>query len=168
MIGMRLGAVLTAALLLSACATVTRGTKQSYAITSKPEGAAVTLTTGETCVTPCKLKLKRKNEFTARLTKEGYEPAEAKVESKFSGGGGAAAAGNILIGGVIGAVVDGTNGSLNSLFPSSLDVEMKPVAVAAAEAPVAAVATEQPSTTEPTTQQPTAEAQAPAPTGSPN
>ena len=162
MIVSRLGAALAVALLLPACATVTRGTKQNYVITSQPDGAAVALTTGQTCVTPCKLKLKRKDDFTARLTKDGFEPAEAKVESKISGGGGAAVAGNILLGGLIGGVVDSTNGSLNSLFPASLDVALKPVAVATvavaevAAQPAAAAPAEAPA------------AVAPAPTGTPN
>lgn len=85
-------------------------------------------------MTPCKLKLKRKDSFTAKFVKPGFVPAEAKVQSKFSGGGGVAGAGNVLIGGIIGAAVDGSNGSLNSLFPGKLDVKLAPVAVAAAPA----------------------------------
>ena len=44
-------------MLLPACATVTRGTSQKYAIESTPAQADVALSTGQTCVTPCKLKL---------------------------------------------------------------------------------------------------------------
>ncbi|ARS26728.1 PEGA domain-containing protein [Sphingomonas sp. KC8] len=165
----RLGVALAVALLLPACATVTRGTQQKYVITSQPEGAAVALTTGQTCVTPCKLKLKRKHDFTARFTKEGFEPAEAQVESKFSGGGGAAAAGNILIGGIIGGVVDGSNGSLNNLFPDKLDVVLKPVAVADAAAPVAVAETTAAAAAEPAVSAvETPAASVPAPTGTPN
>ena len=115
------------ALTLPACATVTRGTKETYIIESTPSAAEVALSTGETCVTPCKLKLRRKDEFTARLTKEGYQPAEAQVESKFKGGGGVAAAGNVLIGGVVGAVLDGTNGSLMDLTPNPLRITLIPL-----------------------------------------
>ena len=83
-----------------------------------PPEADVALSTGETCVTPCKLKLKRKNGFTARISKAGYETATATVESKISGGGGVAAAGNLLAGGIIGGIVDGKNGALNSFYPA--------------------------------------------------
>lgn len=127
---LRIGAAMLAASSLAACATVTRGTKQSYKIMSEPSGANVALTTGETCVTPCKLKLKRKHDFTATFTMDGYEPAEANVESKFSGGGGAALAGNVLVGGIIGGAVDGANGSLNSLFPGELNVTLVPLSQA--------------------------------------
>jgi hypothetical protein len=138
----RFSGVAAVALLLPACATVTRGTKETYLIESTPSAAEVTLSTGQTCVTPCKLKLKRKTEFTARFAKEGFQPAEAQVESVFKGGGGVAAAGNVLIGGVIGAVVDGTNGSWMDLTPNPLRIKLIPVVEAfrAPQAPAPAVA----------------------------
>ncbi len=114
-------------MLLPACATVTRGTSQKYAIESTPAEAQVALSTGQTCVTPCKLKLKRKHGFTATFNKPGYEPLEAQVKSKFSGGGAAAGAGNIIAGGIIGAVVDGSNGSMNNLTPNPLQVTLVPL-----------------------------------------
>ncbi|HEX8379141.1 MAG TPA: hypothetical protein VF619_01175 [Allosphingosinicella sp.] len=117
-----------ATMLLPACATVTRGTSQKYVIESEPPQADVALSTGQKCVTPCKLKLKRKHGFTATFNKPGYAQQEAQVKSKFSGGGAAAGAGNILAGGVIGAVVDGTNGSLNNLTPNPLMVTLVPLA----------------------------------------
>lgn len=134
----RLGAAFLAVSVLPACATVVRGTKTTYRITSSPPEADVALSTGEKCVTPCKLKLKRKNSFTATVSKAGYQTETAQVESKLSGGGGVAAAGNVLAGGIIGGIVDGSNGSLNSLYPNSLDVTLRPDE--AAPAPVAATA----------------------------
>jgi hypothetical protein len=131
---MRLCGVAIVTLLLPACATVTRGTKETYVIESTPPGADVALSNGQKCVTPCKLKLKRKPGFTATITKAGYEPVEAVVESELSVGGGAAAAGNVLIGGIVGGIVDGSNGSLNDLTPNPLQVTLKPVAQAAAPA----------------------------------
>jgi hypothetical protein len=118
-------------MMLPACATITRGTSQKYMIESTPEQAEVALSTGQKCVTPCKLKLKRKRGFTATFNKPGYETLEAQVKSKFSGGGAAAGAGNILVGGVIGAVVDGTNGSMNNLTPNPLKVTLVPLGGAA-------------------------------------
>ena len=142
-------------MLLPACATVTRGTSQKFAIESTPAQADVALSTGQTCTTPCKLKLKRKHGFTASFTKPGYEPLQAQVKSKFSGGGAAAGAGNILIGGVVGAVVDGSSGALNNLTPNPLKVTLVPLgeaqsvgeasmapAEAAADAPLPAEAPE--------------------------
>src|ERR1700744_2963902 len=112
---LRLGAALVATSSLSACATVVRGTKQKFEIASEPPGADVTLSTGQTCVTPCKLKLERKTSFTASFKKAGFQPLDAKVDSKFNGG--AAGLGNILLGGVVGAVVDSSNGAMRGLKP---------------------------------------------------
>ena len=41
----------------------------------------------------------------------------ATVASGVSAGGGAAMAGNVILGGIIGGIVDGTNGSMNDLGP---------------------------------------------------
>lgn len=137
----RMAGALALVLMLPACATVVRGTKQSFVINSEPAGAVATLSTGETCETPCSLKLKRKHGFTVRVARDGYEPVDATVTSESRAG---AIAGNILLGGIIGAGVDASNGSLRSLIPNPLMVKMVPVAVvrapasASGPAPVAA------------------------------
>ena len=119
-------AALVALFALPGCATVIRGSKATYRISSTPTAAHVALSTGTTCVTPCKLKLKRKDGFTATISSPGYETHTARVVSKLSAGGGVAAAGNILAGGIIGGVVDGSRGSLNSFRPKKLDVTLFP------------------------------------------
>lgn len=123
-----IGGVLAASVLLAGCATVTRGTRQSFKIDSTPTAAKVEMSNGETCVTPCVLKLKRKPGFTATFTKDGYQSKTVKVDSELHGGGAAAGAGNLLLGGVIGGLVDGSNGSLNSLSPNPLQVTLMPTA----------------------------------------
>src|SRR3954447_9122842 len=125
-----IGSLAAACVLLSACATVTRGTRQTFKIQSTPSAAKVELSNGETCVTPCMLKLKRRPGFTAIFTKDGFETKTVNVDSEIHGGGVAAGAGNILAGGIIGGIVDGTNGSLNSLPPNPLQVTLQPVASA--------------------------------------
>ena len=125
--------VAAAAITLSACATVTRGTSQKFNIESSPDTAEVTLSNGQQCITPCKMKLKRKPGFTATVKKEGYQTQTVTVESKLGGGGAVAGAGNILLGGVIGGIVDGTNGSMNNLTPNPLKVTLVPVPVVPVE-----------------------------------
>jgi hypothetical protein len=139
--------VVAVSLLLPACATVTRGTSQKFKIESSPSEAQVSLSTGQNCVTPCKLKLKRKPGFVATFKKDGYQTQDVTVESKLGGGGLVAGAGNVLLGGVIGGIVDGTNGSMNNLSPSPLMVTLLPAApvqaavdAAPAAAPVEPVA----------------------------
>lgn len=168
-----LGGVAAASVLLSACATVTRGTSQSFRIQSTPSEAQVALSTGQQCVTPCQMKLKRKPGFTATIKKQGYQTQTVEVHSKLGGGGAVAGAGNILIGGVIGGLVDGSNGSLNNLTPNPLEVTLvpeqpattasAPSATAPAEAPVVLSVTpgEAPVPAEPTTATPAASTPAP-------
>lgn len=131
---------------LSACATVTRGTSQKYSIESTPTAAEVSLSSGQQCITPCQLKLKRKPGFVAVVKKAGYQTQTLTVESKLAGGGAVAGAGNLLLGGVVGGIVDGTNGSMNSLLPNPLRVILVPIiGMAPMTAPAApTVSTEKP------------------------
>src|SRR3989442_1110888 len=89
--------------LVSACATITRGTNQNFVVESTPSEANVKLSTGQTCVTPCTLRMKRKSEFAVTVSKDGYQTREAHVHGVVKGGGAAGAAGNVLFGGLIGA-----------------------------------------------------------------
>lgn len=134
---LRIAGVLLCAASLAACATVTRGTRQNYVIETDPAGAQIALSTGQTCVSPCTLRLKRKHDFTVTATMEGYETATAQVESRIRGGGVAAGAGNLLIGGIIGGIVDGTNGSMNDLRPNPLRITMNRIGSAPADAAAA-------------------------------
>ena len=132
--------VAAAAVSLSACATVTRGTSQKYSIDTTPTAASVSLSTGQTCVSPCNLKLKRKTGFVVKANKDGYQEASAVVDSRIRGGGVAGGAGNIIAGGLIGIAVDASSGAMNDLTPNPLHLTLKPTeAPATAEvAPVAA------------------------------
>lgn len=122
----RLALVLGAATGLSACASVTRGTKQTFHIMSEPSGGNVTTSSGERCVTPCKLKLRRKTEFTADITLPGYKPGHAQVSSSVSAGGVGGTVGNVLLGGIIGIAVDGSSGAMQDLSPNPLKWAMAP------------------------------------------
>lgn len=78
------------------------------------------LTSGAECVTPCQIELRRKDDLRVDFTLDGYEPTYVLVQSRTGG----AMAGNILLGGVIGGVVDASNGSTNFLYPQPLTVRM--------------------------------------------
>ena len=112
-------------LLLSNCATITRGRNQAFTITSEPSGADVRFSTGLACSTPCTLEVKRKPGFAVTVSKDGYETQTANVVSQISGGGGAAMAGNVLLGGLIGAGVDASTGAMNELVPNPLHVVLE-------------------------------------------
>src|ERR1700743_1012640 len=92
------------------CATVTRGTTTTFNVTSTPPGAAVKTSTGFSCpATPCGMKVPRKDGFDVTVSKAGYTPKTQHVRTAVAGGGAAGMAGNLLLGGVVGMAVDGTN-----------------------------------------------------------
>lgn len=153
------------ALSLSACATVTRGTSQKFNIESSPDKAEVKLSNGQQCITPCQMKLKRKPGFTATVKKDGYQTQTITVDSKLGGGGAVAGAGNIILGGVIGGIVDGTNGSMNNLTPNPLKVTLVPVAAEAAPAVDAAPVADAAPASSTAETAPAIDATAPAPGG---
>lgn len=107
---------------LGGCATVVNGTKTDYSTETNPGGALVKFTSGDNCTTPCKLEFKRKNDQRADITLPGYKPTYVLIQSKLGG----SAFGNILLGGIVGGVVDGSNGASNRLYPRPLIVKLAP------------------------------------------
>ena len=105
---------------LSGCATVMHGTNQTFELGSDPQGATVKLSNGATCVTPCKFELPRRHDLRADFSLTGFRPVYVLVQSKMGG----ATFGNLLAGGIIGAVVDSSNGASNKLTPNPLNVRM--------------------------------------------
>ena len=125
---LRAGAVILAVASLSACASITRGTKQQFYVNSDPSGAEVEMSNGLRCRTPCKLKVGRKSDFVVRVIKDGYQPAEVHVQGKVKGGGAAGGlAGNALLGGVIGLGIDASTGAMLNLRPNPVTVTLVPV-----------------------------------------
>lgn len=105
---------------LSGCATVMHGANQTFELGSDPQGASVKLSNGATCVTPCKFELPRRHDLRADFTLTGFRPVYVLVQSKMGG----ATFGNLLAGGIIGAVVDSSNGASNKLTPNPLTVRL--------------------------------------------
>ena len=94
--------VLIIGVMVSACATITRGTTTQVQIHSDPPEAQARTSMGFTCVTPCTLQTSRKDEFTVIVTKPGYHTVEIPVRTQVAGAGAAGFAGNIILGGVVG------------------------------------------------------------------
>lgn len=125
--------VATSLVLASGCATVTRGTTESFVVESDPAGATVTSSTGWTCTTPCSVKVKRRSDFTLNIEKDGYRPVTATVTSSVDGAGAAGMAGNVILGGLIGAGIDAGTGAMHSHKPNPLQISMEPHVEAIAE-----------------------------------
>ena len=117
---MKLGiiALSLAAMSLSACGTITRGSNEVVKITAEPSHAVITTSLGHTCTSPCEVKVSRKTEFTVFAEAEGYVKAQQFVGTRVSGKGGASMAGNLIAGGIIGGVVDASTGASRDHFPN--------------------------------------------------
>jgi len=116
--------ILTAALAtnVAGCATVMNGTNTPYTTVTQPTGAAVKFTNGASCTTPCDLELRRKDDVRADVTLSGHKPTYVLIQSKLGG----TAFGNLLLGGGVGAIVDGSNGASNKLYPRPLIIRLAP------------------------------------------
>jgi hypothetical protein len=110
------------ALALGGCATVTRGTDDQIQVNSDPQGATVQTSLSQQCMTPCTLKVGRKDEFSVTVAKPGYAPQTVFVGTKVAGAGAAGFAGNVLVGGVIGMGVDAATGATLEHFPNPVTV----------------------------------------------
>lgn len=140
------------ALSLCACATITRGTTQVFEVRTTPIGARVETSNGLFCeATPCTFPgVARNANFEVTVTKPGYKTVVTKITNHTSGDGGMGMAGNVILGGLIGAVVDGSNGSMQDLIPNPLELTLEPETASAPGARAGAPAGFQPSpTTEP-------------------
>lgn len=117
-------ALVTVSMGLGGCATVLNGTKQPYKTVTEPAGAAIKFSNGSSCNSPCELEQRRKDDMRVDISMAGYNPTYVLIQSKLGG----SAFGNILAGGLIGGVVDGSNGASNKLVPNSpLTVRLSPV-----------------------------------------
>jgi hypothetical protein len=125
------GFLLAGLLCLAGCATIVSGTNQSIDVNSEPEGAdfkveqltvsgPILLQEGRT---PSTIKLHRKDLFfLVTLMKQGYETAEVPIEINPTGN--AMVMGNLLIGGVIGILVDSASGAAITLEPGEVKVSL--------------------------------------------
>ena len=123
----RIAACIVLASTAAACATVTRGTNQAWTVETTPGGAAITTTNGFQCdATPCTFRMPRRSEFDVTITKPGYRTVTTHVTNQVSGAGAAGMAGNVIVGGVIGGVVDVASGAMLEIRPNPLQVTLEP------------------------------------------
>jgi len=111
--------------LLNGCAWVIHGTHQSIAVASAPSGADVMVQGIKMAQTPGTISVRRGDHITLHFEKEGFKPVDVVLNRDVSG----AVFGNILLGGVIGLIVDFSNGAAYKQTPqqvtATLDVLSK-------------------------------------------
>jgi hypothetical protein len=106
---------------LSACASVVNGTNQTVRFESNPP-AATARVGGASVVTPGELSLARKNTYDVQFEKPGYLPARSHIGQDTSGW----LWGNLIIGGLMGVLVDTSSGAAYNLTPETVSVVLVP------------------------------------------
>jgi hypothetical protein len=120
--------VVSIALLLSACATITKGTTQAISITTPGvNDATCTLTSSavgtKVVQTPATITVDKGQEsIVVRCTKECYNDGAAVIASNTEG----MVAGNVILGGAIGLGVDAASGAINR-YTSDTQIVMTPI-----------------------------------------
>ncbi len=112
----------------SACATITTGTSHTMTVTTEPPGAACILardgaTVGAVNPTPGSVTIsKSTRDLAVTCTRDGYAPAVQSVSASFQ----PATLGNLLLGGVVGIIVDASSGAANR-YPDAVALSLQPV-----------------------------------------
>lgn len=112
--------------LVISCASSNRNDNERFRIDSTPEAATATLSTGESCLTPCHFDLPRSKDFRVTVTKEGYRPYTKTIRSVKSETGGRPATASVSLGGIINVPVGPQTGASYDLEPNPLVVELEP------------------------------------------
>jgi hypothetical protein len=126
-------------LLTQGCASIFWGTHEDLSIGSTPSGALVNLSDGQTCTTPCTLRISRGTTYNVKFSKDNCVGQTEMVSSNTSGGAVAVS----LIGIPAGTIIDFLDGAVYKADPnpvsSSLECKLPPIATAPApEAPAIA------------------------------
>lgn len=115
--------VLSAVLLVhSGCATIVSSGTQDFKVQSNPPGARVEIDGVHKGQTPLFLKLEREERHTVKIQKEGYVEAVEPTTRGFNWWFMA----NIVLGGIVGMVVDFCTGAVYTVKPKELNVELTP------------------------------------------
>lgn len=131
----RLMAVVAMGFAASACATVVGGTTQDVLVESQPSGAECKIdrlgaNIGVVKPTPGRVNIARsKDNVIVSCTQEGYEQSNEVLVSSFTG----ATVGNLLLGGLVGVVVDAASGA-NNKYPDRVLIVLTPASFPSDEA----------------------------------
>jgi len=121
------GLLLSAVVLTSGCATLTKGTSQTVTVDTDPSGATCTLTRDAKPVaivnpTPGSVPVEKAHGTIAiACKKQGYLEAAGNLASEFQ----AMTFGNILFGGLVGVVVDAASGAMHQ-YPDMVTITLIP------------------------------------------
>ena len=112
--------LLAAALVLSGCVLDVGGPSETVVITSEPATASFRTSIGHLCPkSPCMIEVRRRSDFTAYASLDGYKPGSIYVALKVSKSGAPEVAGNNPLFTATGVSYDH--------FPNPAHIKLKPV-----------------------------------------
>lgn len=113
------------------CATIATGGggRQSVSIATEPPGADIIVDGQLIGPSPVNALLSRKTEHIVEVQMPGYESAQVLIRSKFNSW----VVGNIVVGGLIGVVVDVVTDATWTLSDNALKIQLQPVAIPAVD-----------------------------------
>jgi uncharacterized protein YceK len=104
---------LCAAILVSGCATVVRGTEQQVSINTQPIGATLQFSNGQSCTSPCTITVPPSQALSIQIMREGCQTQTASMIPTLGGAGV-----------VLGSLVDYGTGAVYDLQPNPLTVTL--------------------------------------------
>ncbi|KAA6300088.1 MAG: hypothetical protein EZS26_003770 [Candidatus Ordinivivax streblomastigis] len=107
-------------IMLTSCATIICGTRQSVDFTSNPSNAIIYDNGFQLGKTPLSAKLERKENHAISIKLEGYQPYEVIIKKQFNEW----YIGNIILGGLVGLIIDPLTGALYRLSPDKINTEL--------------------------------------------
>jgi hypothetical protein len=108
---------------MSGCATVVNSPRQRIGVASNPPGATVIIDNQHYLTTPATIELARDQNHTFVFKKEGYLDDSFVITSGTSGW----VWGNVLLGGLVGGVVDFASGAARKLSHDTVHVTLRPI-----------------------------------------
>lgn len=102
---------------LYGCATIVHGTQTKVLLSSEPAGATA-IVGNKKVITPATVTLKNNESYQVIFKKDGYGDAYYSIDREMSGW----VWGNILVGGIIGLIIDNTSGGAYKLVPTEVNV----------------------------------------------
>lgn len=116
---------IAAATMIAGCASSNRTENERFHIESTPETATATLSTGQTCITPCYFDLPRSEEFRVTVTKTGYKPQTTTIRSVKSKAGGKPVSASVSMGGLLNIPVGAQADTSYDLEPNPLKITLE-------------------------------------------